>query len=140
MPASQFNQTLQTTSFQRGLTPSEQAFSYNCGITQEDHLQTAINFYIGDLESAPLESKMNQFKQIFENYQSIRTFNLKKDDEDIDEPKFESINTSTNKIIETLKSVRKLSSCRSKQLYNNVEMQVKLKQLMTTKAAQNEVK
>jgi hypothetical protein len=125
MPASQFNQTLQTTSFQRvlGLTPSELALSYNGGITQEDHLHTAI----GDLESAPLESKMNQFKQIFENYQSIRTFNLKKDDEDIDEPKFESINTSTNKIIETLKSVRKLSSCRSKQLYKNIEMQVKLK-------------
>tara|TARA_B110000285_G_C15036639_1_gene569650 strand:+ start:787 stop:1209 length:423 start_codon:yes stop_codon:yes gene_type:complete len=140
MPASQFNQTLQTTSFQRtlvlGLTPSELALSYNGGITQEDHLYTAI----GDLESAPLESKMNQFKQIFENYQSIRTFNLKKDDEDIDEPKFESINTSTNKIIETLKSVRKLSSCRSKQLYKNIEMQVKLKQLMTAKAVQNEVK
>jgi len=83
---------------------------------------------------------MNQFKQIFENYQSIRTFNLKKDDQDIDEPKFESINTSTNKIIETLKSVRKLSSYRSKKFHNNFEMQVKLKQLMTTKAVQNEVK
>jgi len=135
MPTSQFNQTLQTTSFQRGLIPSELALSYN-GITLEDHLQTAI----GDLESAPLESKMNQFKAIFENYQSIRTFNLKKDDQDIDEPKFESINTSTNKIIETLKSVRKLSSCRSKQFYNNAEMQVKLKQLMTTKAVPHEVK
>ena len=127
MPTSQFNQTLQTTSFQRGLIPSELALSYGYqyynGITLEDHLQTDI----GDLESAPLESKMNQFKAIFENYQSIRTFNLKKDDQDIDEPKFESINTSTNKIIETLKSVRKLSSCRSKQFYNNAEMQVKLK-------------
>lgn len=74
---------------------------------------------------------MDHFKKIFENYQSIRSFYVKKN-QFKEEPITESINSS--KIIaEGLESARKLKSYRSYIEEKPLKFQKKVKEILTAK-------